>query len=255
MLVVLTTLSAQLSGDQVPALQLQGSMHGFLLLKSAQGAIIAVGDQVNSAHGNTVRSRLTLHFRDGSIDDEITTFRQGSVFQLLHDHHVQKGPSFPDPLDVTIDVASGQVTWRDQKNGKNEVKTEHMDLPPDLANGLMSLVVQNFPAKASEMKVSYLAGGSKPRIVKLIIKPDGKSTFHVGGTSRRANQFRIHIELGGIAGVVAPVIGKQPADTEMWVLDEEVPTFLKMEGPLYEQGPVWSMLLAAPVWQSTAASK
>jgi hypothetical protein len=228
-------------------------MHGFLLLKSADGAVIAVGDQVNIARGDTVRSRLTFHFRDGSIDDELTVFRQGSVFQLLQDHHVQKGPSFPEPLDVTMDVMSGQVTWREQKDGKDEVKTEHMDLPPDLANGLMSLVVQNFPAKASEMKVSYLAGGSKPRLVKLNIKPDGKSAFRLGGRTRQAKQFKIHIELGGVTGVVAPVIGKQPADIEIWVLDDEVPAFLRMEGPLYQQGPIWSMVLAAPAWPSVAS--
>jgi hypothetical protein len=56
-----------------------------------------------------------------------------------------------------------------------------MDLPPDLANGMTSLIVENFPQKATEMKVSYLAGSSKPRVVKLSVKPDGEEDYRIGG--------------------------------------------------------------------------
>jgi len=31
-------------------------------------------------------------------------------FRLVRDHLIQKGPSFPRPIDMTIDVARGQVT-------------------------------------------------------------------------------------------------------------------------------------------------
>jgi hypothetical protein len=236
------------SADPIPVKQKQGSTHGFLLLKSSQGKVIAVGDQVNVARGNEVRSRLIFHFSDGSIDDETTVFRQGQVFQLVSDHHTQKGPSFPKPLDLAVNVAAREVTWREIKDGKEEVKTEHMDLPPDLANGMIPLVPENFPPMAAEMKVSYLATGSKPRVVKLSIKPAGKTTFRVGGARRAANRFNIHVEIGGVAGVIAPVIGKQPPDTKIWVMDSEVPGFLRMEAAFYQNGPIWTTELTAPVW-------
>lgn len=57
-------------GEPVSAHHKQGSNHGFLLLKSSDGKVIAVGDQITEANGAKVRSRLTFHFRDGSIDDE-----------------------------------------------------------------------------------------------------------------------------------------------------------------------------------------
>jgi len=238
--------------DPVPARHKQGSIHGFLLLKSAEGKVIAVGDQINVAHGGQVHSRLVFHFRDGSIDDETTVFRQGKVIQLVSDHHIQRGPSFPEPLDVTVNVAAKQVTWHEIKDGKDEVKIEQMDIPPDLANGLMSFILENFPEKATEMKVSYIAGGSKPRLVKLAIKRGDDDRFRIGGTSRRAGVFNIHIELGGVAGVVAPVIGKQPSDIKVWVMDGEVPTFLRLEGALYQKGPIWTMVLTSPVWPDGA---
>jgi hypothetical protein len=223
-------------------------MHGFLVLESGDKSIIAVGDQTNVVHGNEIYSRLVFHFRDGSIDEETTVFRQSPVFQLVKDHHIQKGPSFPKPVDMTIDVPTGQVSWQSITKGKTETEQQHMDLPDDLANGLISLLIDDFPANTNDLKVSYVAIDSKPRVVKLFIHPDGIDKTLIGGRSRQANRFNVHIELGGVAGVVAPVIGKQPKDIKLWVLDGEVPTFIKMVGPLYEQGPIWTMLLTAPRW-------
>ena len=243
------------SAEPVPATHKQGSMHGFLLLKSEEGKVIAIGDETNIARGDEIRSRLTFHFRDGSIDDETTTFRQGSVFQVIRDHHIQKGPSFPQPLDMTVNGSAGEVTWREEKDGKSEVKVEHMDLPTDLANGMMPLTVENFSTKASELKVSYVVINSKPRVVKLSIKPDGEDRTFIGGVGRRAIRYRVHVEIGGVAGVIAPVMGNQPSDTKLWILDGDVPALIKMEGALYEKGPIWTMVLTSPTWPSNPRRK
>ncbi|HVG27209.1 MAG TPA: hypothetical protein VM865_06355 [Acidobacteriaceae bacterium] len=240
--------------DPVPAKYKPGSTHAFVLLKSEDGKILAVGDQINVVTGNQVRGRLVFHFRDGSIDDEITVFRQDRVFQLISDHHIQKGPSFPQPTDIAFNVPSGQVTWHEFKDGKDQVHTDHMDLPPDLSNGLMSTIVDNFPSGAPELKVSYVAGDPKPRIVKLSIKPEAPDHFFVAGSRRRCTRYNIHIELGGIAGVVAPVVGKQPSDIQVWVTDGEVPTFLKMVGALYQKGPLWTMVQTNASWPSDAGA-
>jgi hypothetical protein len=234
----------------IPAKQKQGALHGFLLLEAQDGKVIAVGDQTSYVHGDTMHCRLVFHFRDGSIDDEVATFRQTSVFQLIEDHHVQKGPAFPKQLDATINVPKGLVTWRESSKGKEETKQQHMKLPPDLVNGMISLVVENFPANASEFDVSYLAVGSKPRVVKMAVRPDGEDKILVGGDEQHAKRFNIHIDLGGVAGVVAPAIGKQPPDLKIWTLGSEIPVFVKLMGPIYEDGPVWTMLLAAPHWPS-----
>jgi hypothetical protein len=232
----------------VEAIRKQGSSHGFLLVRSAEGKIIAVGDEINIVTGSEVRSRLVFRFRDGSIDDDVTVFRQGKFLQLVTDHHIQRGPSFPQPMDTTIDVPRSEVTWHEDKDGKHQVHTDHMDLPADLANGMLAPLIENFPRQAAEMKVSYIAGDPKPRIVKLSIKRDGRDTFRVGGGPRPANRFNIHIELGGVAGVIAPVIGKQPSDIQIWGMDGEVPTFLKMVGAFYDKGPIWTTLLTSPEW-------
>ena len=238
--------------EPIPVKEKQGAMSAFLVVKSADGRVIGVGDQVETLEGNRVRARAIFRFRDGSIDDEASVFTQGTVFRLVTDHHIQKGPSFPQPLDVSINVPAGTVTWREVKGGKVKVQTERMDLPADLVNGMTSLVVENFPKNQAEMKVSYLAGSSKPRLITLSVKPDGEDHFQVAGVRRLSNKFRIHVEIGGVTGIIAPLIGKQPADIEMWASQGEVPIFLKMVGALYDNGPTWTMELAAPVWPETA---
>jgi len=236
------------ASPQIPAAHKQGSTHGFLLVKSAEGKVIGVGDQIQVVKGNEVRSRLVLRFRDGSVDDEVSIFTQTSTFQLVSDHHIQKGPSFPEPMDLTIDIPGHKASYLDAKDKKRQRKTEQMDFPPDLANGMISLAVQNFPANTSEMTLSYVAGAPKPRVVKLIIKPEGYEDFDLDGTKRRARRFNLHVEIGGIVGVVATIAGKQPEDIRIWVLEGDAPSFLRMRGPLYQDGPMWTTELTSPTW-------
>jgi hypothetical protein len=63
----------------------------------------------------------------------------------------------------------------------------------------------------------------------------------------------VKIELGGLAGVVAPVIGKQPPDTDVWILEGDAPAFLKSQGPQFQDGPIWRIELASPSWPDDKA--
>jgi hypothetical protein len=241
--------------EPIPATYRQGSLHGFLALKSQDGKTIAVGDQINTVHGVVVRSELIFRFPDGSIDDEVAVFRQGKTFALVSDRHIQKGLSFPQPLDLAIDAAKGEVTWRETKDGKSETKSQHMDLPADLANGLLPLAIESFPASAPEMKVSYLATDPNPRLVQLSIKREGEDKVEVGGIGRHAARFRMHIEIGGVAGAIAPLLGKEPSDVFFWATEDAMPVVIKTEGALYLKGPVWTALFTSPVWPQNPAGQ
>lgn len=226
----------------------QGEVHAFLAVRSDDGKLLGVADVFNVAVGKTWRSRLTVRFRDGSTDDDTTVYTQTSDIRLISDHHVQRGPSFPKASDVTIDMASGDITYHDFSGGKDEAKTEHMDLPADLANGMMPMLLQNMPKGLDELKVGYLVTTPKPRLVKLAIHPEGPATYHVGGLARSATKYRLHIDIGGITGLIAPIIGKEPPDLTAWVSSGAAPTFLKLYGFLYMGGPMWRLELATPEW-------
>lgn len=214
----------------------QGAAHGFVDVTTLDGVRIAVGDLLQRAHGSIVSSRLILHFFDGSLDDETTVFSQRGVFRFISDHHVQKGPSFPQAVDTTIDAGTGFVTFTDTKG---QVKKVHADLPPDVYNGLASTMLMNLPKDASATTISVVAVADTPRVVHLVMKAGGEVPIMLGGTRRKAVDYVVHIELGGVAGVVAPLIGKQPADYHVLLLTGEDPAFIREEGQLYQGGPVW----------------
>jgi hypothetical protein len=86
-------------------------------------------------------------------------------------------------------------------------------------------------------------------LVKLVIAPEGEATFLAGGASRKATQYLIRVEIGGIAGFLAPLLGKQPQDSHAWVLDGDAPAFVRLEGPLFMDGPSWRIEPVSPVWQ------
>ena len=231
-------------------------MHGFLALRTKEGRVLAVGDLFQVVRGDRVTSRLLFRFKDGSVDDETTVFSQRGHFQLITDRHIQKGPSFPQPMDLSIDVRRGQITVRSTgKDGKEEVKSEHMDLPSDLVNGLILSIAKNIRPDTPETKVSMLVATPKPRPIKLAISPAGEEPFSLVGSSRKAMRFEIKIELGGITGMVAPLIGKQPPNIQIWIIGGEAPAFVKEEGPLYEGGPIWTIQLTSPVWPDLPHSR
>ena len=232
----------------------EGLVHGFLVLRTVAGETLADGDLIQVARGDQVTSRLVFRFKDGSVHDETAVFSQRRNFRLLSDHLVQKGPAFQHPMEVSIEGSTGQVTVRStDDDGKDKVVTERLDLPLDVANGLVLTLLKNVRSDAPQLTVSMVAATPKPRLVKLAISPQGEEPFSVGGSIRKATHYIVKVEIGGAAGLVAPLLGKQPPDTHVWILGGEAPAFVKSEGPLYFGGPIWRIELVSPVWPRAPA--
>ena len=58
----------------------------------------------------------------------------------------------------------------------------------------------------------------------------------------------LKVDIGGIAGVVAPLVGKQPPDSNVWILEGEAPAFVRSQAPMFTGGPLWQTELVSPVW-------
>lgn len=241
--------AAFLAADPITVRQLEGEIRGFLVLRGEDGAIVADGDLMQTTHGGSVTLRLTFHFKDGSLQDETSVFSQRGQFRLLTDHLVQKGPVFKHPIDMTVNAATGMVkiAYKDDK-GNDKVESKQMVLPLDLANGIVPILLKNLPAASQSATLSMVVAAPKPMLVKLAVSADGEDSFSTGGASHKATRFTIKVDIGGIKGVVAPVVGKQPPDLHMWILRGECPTFVKSDGPLFESGPIWRVELVSPVW-------
>ena len=124
---------------------------------------------------------------------------------------------------------------------------ERLTLPADVANGLLFTLLRNVP-RGPLTTLSLVAATPQPRLVELEIKAEGEDDFSIGDLKLKATRYVVHVNIGGIAGVVAPLVGMQPPDSHVWVLGGEAPTVVKAEAPLFLGGSVLRVEVASPKW-------
>ncbi|MBB6143089.1 hypothetical protein HNQ77_001033 [Silvibacterium bohemicum] len=252
--IALAFFSSSASAGPISVQYPEGASRGFLVLRDLNGKALASGEERQTVKGSRVISRLTFRFRDGSLDDETTVFTQRANFQLISDHHIQRGPSYPHSLDMTVDAVAGTVTMRSEDGDKQKIETTHMDLPSDLSNGLLLTILKNLRSGQEKTEVSMIVPSSKPRVVKVAISPEEEERCFIAGSGFRAERYLVKIELGGLTKVAAAVMDKTPADAHVWRIEGEPPTTLRTEAQLYENGPIWRIETAAPSWERTSQS-
>jgi hypothetical protein len=237
----------QLTAEKIRVRHKEGLVHGFLALRTLEGKKLADGEITQVTEGDTVTDNLIFRFMDGSIYEEKTVFTQKERFRLLSDHLVEKGPSFKQPMETLIDTSTGQVTihYKDH-DGKEKALTQKLNLPLDLANGLMFTLVKDIEPNAPQTTVSMLVTTPKARLVKLAILPEGEKPVSSGSAEDKAVIYDVKVQIGGLSGLLARITHKQPPDTHVWVLGGDAPAFVRSEGPLYEGGPIWRIELATP---------
>jgi hypothetical protein len=214
----------------------EGVGRGFPVLRDAKGEKIAHGDLVQVARGDRVENRLTFRFRDGSFYDETVVFSQRDVFTLLSYRLVQRGPSFPETIDATVDRSSGRYTvrYKGDEDSPEEVVKGKFDMPADAYNGLLSTLMKNLPTGESAT-VQIIAFTPKPRLVKMLLMPASQDTVMMSETAVPTTRFLVKPQLGLFASLLVAEI----PDIKMWVSGGEAPAFLLFEGPLYFMGPIW----------------
>src|SRR6202041_1473963 len=157
-----------LSQSPVAVQYTEGLVHGFLVLRALEGNTLAEGDITQVARGDQVTSHMILHFKDGSVNEETTVFSQRHTFRLVSDHLVQKGPAFKQPMDVSVDGSTGQVTVRYTDNdGREKTVTDRLKLPANVSNGMILTLLKNIRPDVPLTTLSMAAAAPKPRLLKL----------------------------------------------------------------------------------------
>ena len=251
----LVLLAVVLAAEQVPVRLPEGRIHGFLVLRNLEGNIMASGELTQVASGSRVTSELTFRFKDGSLHQETAVYSQRRLFHLISYRQVQKGKTFKRPTEMTINTSTGQVkVIYSDDDGEQKTIQETMELPPDLSNGMVSTLLGDIGPKVAKSTLSMVVATPKPRIVKLEITPQGEDAFTVGGATHKATRYNVKVEIGGITGVIAPIVGKQPPDTHVWMVTGKAPGFVRSEGPMCDGCPIWRIELASPLWPKSQST-
>jgi len=232
----LTLAAAPAFAEPVAVKFTEGVAHAFPVLRSAGGEKLAQGELVQIPRGDRVENRLTFRFRDGSVYDERVVFTQKDTFTLVSYQILQKGPSFPESIDAKVDRHSGryEVRYKGDEEATEEVLKGKIELPNDVYNGLLGMLMKNMPA-GTATTVQIIAFTPKPRLVKMLLTPAGGETVMMGEAAVPATRFLVKPQLGLFASLLVTDL----PDVKMWILSGEAPAFLKFEGPLFFMGPIW----------------
>lgn len=230
-----------LPAEPVAVRFVEGATRGFPVLRSLTGTRLATGELIQVAHGDVVRSRLAFRFHDGSLYDETVLFSQREAFTLERYRLLQRGPSFPESIEASIDRATGEyrVRYRLDDDSPKEVVAGHFALPADVYSGMLALVARNLtPGERRTVQIVVFA--PRPRLVRVRLAPDGEDRLTVAERTITATRYLLEPQLGWLASLL--VLGN-PAPMQCWIVGGEAPAFVKFEGPLYFLGPVWRIEL------------
>jgi hypothetical protein len=249
-MMIVVLMYSPAGGAPVPVRSSEGVVHAYLLVRSLAGDPVGQGELIQAVKENgLVESHAVFHFKDGSLHDEKVVYSQQRVFTLIRYHLVQRGPLFPEQMDVSIDRGTAEYMVRSHagQQKKEKVLTGHFDLPEDVYNGMLVVVLKNL-LKGAEETVSFLAFTPAPEIIKLELLLVGEQPVQIGDLSRKARHYVFKPKIGKIRQFFGKFFGKLPADFhyDCWIVAAEVPSFVQFEGPLQLMGRIMRFELVSP---------
>jgi hypothetical protein len=231
------------AGIPVRVRLIEGNSRGFLVLRDLNRNAIAHGELMQRPRGGRIESQLLLNFKDGSIRDERVTFSQNDVFRVEAYRLVQRGPSFP-LSEISFDRRSGRFDARTQQAKSDEVREASgaLEMPADLYNGMALVLLKNLPP-GSGASVQMAVFTPKPRLLEMKLISEEEIVVRLGSSTRTIRRYLVKLEVGGLTGVLASLVGKDPPDVRYWLATGEVPAFVQFQGPMFLKGPVWRLEL------------
>lgn len=224
----------------------EGMVRGFLELNDSSGNRIASGDFLQLPKEGGIKCRIVLYFKDGSLHDETVIFTQQQKFLLKSYRLIQKGKSFDDDLDVSLERSGKYRVKVKGKEGREKVLEGELDLPPDVYNGMVPTVMKNL-TKGSRETIHMVAFTPTPRVIELEMAPAGTTKIQIGDLEKTAVHYVLKPRLG-LLRIPAALLGRTPPDNHIWTVMDEVPAFVKFVGPLATGAPIWRIELTSPRW-------
>ena len=223
----------------------EGPTRGFLTIRSVDGRRLGHGELIQSVRGDELDNHLVLRFDDGSLHDETTTYSQHSTFRLDAYRLTQRGPSFPG-AQIAFDRKSGrhQAKVRERLGAAEELASGEFQVPADLYNGMTLTLLKNLPPGRG-VTAQLAVFTPEPRLLKMELHPsEGEDRIAFAGDPKPVTRHLVNLDISGLTGVIASLIGKTPPDLRYWLVPGEIPAFARFEGAMFLNGPVWRVEMA-----------
>jgi hypothetical protein len=132
-----------------------------------------------------------------------------------------------------------------EKKDKEEKRSSgRFEMPDDLYNGMPLILSKNVAGAGATFQ--FAAFTPTPRLIRTVMSAEGEEHVSVGGAPKKVIRYLVKLELEGVTGVIAPLIGKEPPETRYWMVAGDVPAFAKFEGAMFLNGPIWRLEQTSP---------
>ncbi len=231
----------------IPVRFAEGSIHGFLILRSQEGKILAQGDLLEVARDGAIQKTTVFRFNDGSVFKETVVFTQQGVYTLQSYRLEQSGPAFTEDVRISLERDTGKYRVESQahKGGPAKVFEGTLAMPPDVYNGMIPTIVKDLPKGTGET-VHFVVFTPEPKIIRIEIAPAGALKVMVGEIPMTAVNYVLKPKLGPWLRILVTVLGRVPQDGHVWIIEGDVPALVGFEGQIYTTDPVWRVELVSP---------
>ncbi len=120
-------------------------------------------------------------------------------------------------------------------------------MPADLYNGMALMLLKNLPGGAGAT-VHMAVFTPEPRLIEMEWSWEGEDEVLLGGRAMKTMCSLVKLKIGGLTGVIASLVGKSPPDLRYWLVTGDVPAFVRFEGAMFLNGPVWRLELTTVEW-------
>ena len=76
----------------------------------------------------------------------------------------------------------------------------------------------------------------------------GEHKVLVGELAKSATHYVFSPRPGAWLTFLATLLGRMPPDSHAWIVTDELPAFVRFEGPLHPAGAAWRIELTSPRW-------
>jgi hypothetical protein len=141
------------------------------------------------------------------------------------------------------------ITAVTQEKQKDEEKSASgpLEMPADLYNGMALVLLKNL-LPGARASVQLAAFTPKSRLIKMELSAEGEERVSIGGQAKKVIRYLVNLEVGGLIGALASLVGKEPPDQRYWLVAGEVPAFIRFQGAMFLNGPVWRLEMATVEW-------
>jgi hypothetical protein len=112
----------------------------------------------------------------------------------------------------------------------------------------MALVLLKNLLPGARASVQLAAFTPKSRLIKMELSAEGEERVSIGGQAKKVIRYLVNLEVGGLIGALASLVGKEPPDLRYWLVAGEVPAFVRFQGAMFLNGPVWRLEMATVKW-------